>query len=186
MDNSLCVSVPSVGELQGVLQRSSGLEQSLQHHALHTFEGDRRQGNKAVVIEDRRRGFIGDMDDIRGLPDGGDVTEVQRHLEHSREDWGKRDMTVLEHSSKNLMRAACTALANLLKAPTHLHLLQNLLSVLLARLHLLLGSSVRGEVDGVKTCIETVEIIGQLPQVLGSQGLLVRPVACHGLPAAPQ
>ena len=41
-----------------------------------------------MVIEDRREGFLGDRGNIRGFPDGVDVTGVQCHVEQSREDWG--------------------------------------------------------------------------------------------------
>ena len=71
-----------------------------------------------MVTEDRRGGFLGDRNDMRGLPDGGDVIGVQRHLEQPHEDWGKGVRTVLEDSSGNLIRTACTALVYLLKAPT--------------------------------------------------------------------
>ena len=44
--------------------------------------------NRAMVIEDRLEGFLGDRGNIRGFPDGVDVTGVQRHVEQSREDSG--------------------------------------------------------------------------------------------------
>ena len=85
-----------------------------------------------MVTEDRRGGFLGDANDMRGLPDGGDVIGVQRHLEQPREDLGKGVMTVLEDSSGSLIRTACTALVYLFKAPTTRLLRQTFLSVLLA------------------------------------------------------
>ena len=66
-DCILCVSVPTVGELQGVLERSGSHEQSMQHHTLHAFEGDARYGSMTIVLEDRLGGFLGTGMTLEGL-----------------------------------------------------------------------------------------------------------------------
>ena len=58
------VFVWSVRKLQRVLKRLGSRKQSFQHNALHTFQGDRCQGNGTIVVEGRRGGFLGDRDNI--------------------------------------------------------------------------------------------------------------------------
>ena len=111
-----------------------------------------------MVTEDRQGRFREDTDDIRRLSVGGDVIGTQRHLEQPREDWGKGIMTVLEDSSGNLIRTACTALVSSLKC-RHTASFSVKTSTLSPPAHL----HHSGEVGGVGKGVGTAEVIGQLP-----------------------